>query len=103
MESCFIEFLFKIVDHILYACKKTEKNCVNYYMHRLDKLSIPEDTRKYLRDTVNPILEDMLTHVLMDRPTDAAEYMYEYLGAKLNRSSPKIPEQVCIQIPLFYV
>ena len=57
-------------------------------MENLDRLRIPPDTRRYIKETINPVLEEIVTNLLTDRPSDPARYIFEWLSVRLNISNP---------------
>lgn len=65
-------------------------------MQNIDNLRVSQDTKKYLRETVNPILEEVVTKLLVDRPRDAAKYMLDYLTLKLRKSESNAINAVCL-------
>ena len=65
-------------------------------MPKLDKLRIPEEEKRYIRENINPILEEMVAKILVDKPEDAAEYMYQYLSVKLKKYVDNVASPVCV-------
>jgi cAMP-dependent protein kinase regulator len=45
-------------------------------------LEIPEGKKRYILDTLNPLLEEMVTQVMIDLPPKPAEFMLTYLVNK---------------------
>ena len=44
-----------------------------------DSINVPEQTKQYLTSSINLLLEDLVTELLIHQPSDPALFLYEHL------------------------
>jgi cAMP-dependent protein kinase regulator len=60
----------------------------------LQQLDIADDKKKYIIDKLNPVLEDLVTQVVMHLPKEPAKYMLEWCCTKSGSTEHNVPKEV---------